>query len=118
MWKIVPYSLLQSMLLAIGQLLFKLALDRAAPYEGLAKFWGCLKHDWWMWHGCGISLICSTLLWAFILRRCPFSIAYPLSCISFLFGIIVGAIFLNEQLTTNKIIGIVVMLIGAFILAE
>ena len=118
MWKILPFSLLQSFLLAVGQLLFKIALDNAAPYEGVQKLWGCLKRDWWMWHGCGISLICATVLWAYILRRFPFSIAYPLSCFSFLIGIVAGATFLNEQLTVNKISGVVVMIIGALILAK
>jgi len=118
MWKIIPYSLLQSLLLTAGQLLFKLALDKAAPYEGIKKLWNCMKRDWWMWHGCWILLIAATLLWAYILRHFPFSIAYPLSCISFLLGVVAGAVLLNEQLTMNKIIGIAVMLAGAFIIAK
>lgn len=118
MWKIIPFSVLQSLLLTIGQLLFKMALDRAAPYEGFSKLWGCLKHDWWIWHGSGITLICATFLWAYILRHFPFSIAYPLSCISFLFGIFAGALFFDEHLTVNKILGITVMLVGALILAK
>jgi len=118
MWKIIPLSLLQSVLLTAGQLLFKLALDKAAPYEGIGKLWSCVKRDWYMWHGCWISLTVATLLWAYILRHFPFSVAYPLSCISFLLGIIAGAVFFDEQLSANKIIGIVVMMIGAFIIAK
>ena len=118
MWKIIPISLLQSLLLAAGQLVFKLALDKAAPYEGFKKLWGCLKRDWYMWHGCGILLIAATVLWAYILRHFPFSIAYPLSCISFLFGMLAGAWFLGEQLTFNKLLGTAIIMAGAFILAK
>jgi multidrug transporter EmrE-like cation transporter len=33
-------------------------------------------------------------------------------------GVVAGAVLLNEQLTMNKIIGIAVMLAGAFIIAK
>ena len=74
MWKILPFSVLQSFLLAAGQLLFKIALDKAAPYDGVQKLWGCFKHDWWMWHGCGILLISATVLWIYILRHFRFNV--------------------------------------------
>lgn len=118
MWKIIPISLLQSLLLAVGQLFFKLALDKSAPYEGFKKFWGSLKHDWYLWHGCGILLIGATVLWAYILRHFPFSVAYPLSCISFLFGMLLGAWFLGEELSFNKLLGMAIIMVGAFVLAK
>lgn len=118
MWKIIPFSLLQSILLTVGQLLFKLALDKTAPYEGWQKLWNSFKHTWWMWHGCGIALICATLLWAYILRHFPFSIAYPLSCLSFVFGMLGAWVFLGETIPAIRWVGIALILLGAVFIAK
>lgn len=99
-------------------MLFKLAVDKASPYIDFKHFWKCLGEYWYLWHGCWILLVAATILWAYILRHFPFSVAYPLSCISFLFGMIAGHMFLGEQITLNRWIGMGVILIGAFILAK
>ena len=50
MWKIIPYSLLQSLLLAAGQLMMKLALNHMSPYQGFWRFIGKELTNWW-WLG-------------------------------------------------------------------
>ena len=85
MWKIIPYSLLQSLLLAAGQLMMKLALNHMSPYVGFWRFLGKELTNWW-WLGCGLSMGGATVMWFYIMKNFPLSVAYPLSCLSFEIG--------------------------------
>ena len=96
MWKIIPYSLLQSLLLAAGQLMMKLAE----------------LTNWW-WLGCGISMGGATVMWFYIMKNFPLSVAYPLSCLSFVFGMLGAMLFLGEQIPLGRWIGIGLILVGA-----
>lgn len=118
MWKLlVPLSLLQSMTLAGGQMMLKLALKNMGHYTGLGKFLAGELTNWW-WFGSGSLFAGATLLWMYILKNFPFSIAYPLSCLSFVFGMIGAWMFLGEAIPVVRWIGIVLILTGAFFIAK
>ena len=66
MWKLlVPLSLLQSMTLAGGQMMLKLALKNMGHYTGLGKFLAGELTNWW-WFGSGSLFAGATLLWMYI----------------------------------------------------
>ena len=85
MWKIIPYSLLQSILLAAGQLMMKFALNNLSPYNGFWRFIGKELTNWW-WLGCGISMGGASVLLAsslelpenvkFLVNDCGYSDGY------------------------------------------
>lgn len=118
MWKtLIPLSLLQSFALATGQMMLKLALKKMAPFQGLGHFFVTEWTNWW-WYGCGMLLTGAMLLWMYILKHFPFSIAYPLSCLSFVFGMLGAWCFLGESIPLIRWVGIVLILIGAFFIAK
>ncbi|WP_297521147.1 EamA family transporter [uncultured Clostridium sp.] len=46
------------------------------------------------------------------------SILHPLMCVGYIFALINGTLFLNEQITTNHTIGIVIIIIGVIFIAR
>lgn len=118
MWKsLIPLSILQSTLLAAGQMMVKLALQKMGPFKGVGSFFRTEWTNWW-WYGCGVTLISATLLWMHILKRFPFSVAYPLSCLSFLIGMLGAWMFLGESIPPIRWVGVALILLGATFIAK
>lgn len=46
MWQLLGLSLLQSILLSLGQLTLKLALGNMLPFEWTWRFWGHMLTNW------------------------------------------------------------------------
>lgn len=118
MWKtLIPLSLLQSITLASGQMMLKLALQKMKHYTGLGQFLaGELAN--WRWFCCGVLFTVATLLWMYILKHFPLSVAYPLSCLNFVFGMLGAWLFLGEAIPPVRWLGIVIILIGAYFIAK
>ena len=113
MIELILLSLLQSLLLCGGQVLLKIALEKMGPFAWTWDFWAhSILLNWW-WLGCGISMGGATVLWFYIMKNFPLSVAYPLSCLSFVFGMLGAMMFLGEQIPLGRWIGIALILIGA-----
>ena len=54
----------------------------------------------------------------YILKHFPFSIAYPLSCLSFVFGMLGAWCFLGESIPLIRWVGIALILLGAVFIAK
>lgn len=97
--------------------MLKLALKKMGHYTGFGQFLAGEWTNWW-WYGCGTFMGGAMLLWMYILKHFPFSIAYPLSCLSFLFGMFGAWIFLGESIPPIRWVGVVLILIGAYFIAK
>lgn len=53
-----------------------------------------------------------SIIWLFVLQRLPLSVAYPALSLSYVIIVIVSFLFLGEPLTTNKIIGVALIVAG------
>lgn len=61
----------------------------------------------------GLSLYgFSTIIWLFILKRLPLSIAYPTLSLSYAIILLISVVFLGEAFTLNKAIGITAITVG------
>ena len=68
-----------------------------------------------------LSICCygiSIITWMIVLSRVEVSFAYAFSSIGFILVTIMGAVFLREQVSTLKILGIGIICIGVIILAR
>lgn len=118
MWRtLIPLSLLQSFTLATGQMMLKMALRKMESFQGLGHFFVTEWNNWW-WYGCGTLLTGAMLLWMYILKHFPFSIAYPLSCLSFVFGMLGAWVFLGETVPPVRWVGMALILVGAYFIAK
>lgn len=57
----------------------------------------------------------ATLLWVYILSKIDISFAYPIQSLALPVIIIISSFLFQETLTTNKLIGVIIICLGVFI---
>ena len=116
MWKIIPYAILQSLLLAGGQVFLKFALLRMPPFSWTRTFWTALLVNW-QFAACGLLFGLSSLLWMYIVKVFPFSVAYPMISLSYVFGMLAAIVFFHEDVSVGKWVGVLFIMIGCTLTA-
>ncbi len=117
MWHIIPLALIQSILLSMGQVLLKFALNKMGRFEWEWHFFGKLLTNWWLL-GCGVCYGFATILWLYILKKFPFSIAYPMISLSYVFGMLAAIVFFHEQVSITRWMGVLLIIGGCFLIAK
>lgn len=114
---LLPLSLTQAMLLAGGQVLVKVALRHMPKVEMSWAFIWSQATNWW-WLACGLSFGGATVLWAYILKHYPFSQAYPMSSLAYIFGMIAAMFLFHEQVSVSAWIGVCLIMLGCWFIAH
>ena len=117
MLKAVILTIFQCFLLASGQVCFKLAVEKIYKF---CWSWSCfinLLTNWWLLAS-GICLISATVLWGFILKHFPFSIAYPLTAFAYVFGMLAAVFIFNESVPLTRWIGVGLIVAGVVFLVK
>jgi len=65
----------------------------------------------------GVLYILSALLNLYLLKKLPYSIVVPLGALTYIWTLIIAYRFLGEAVTKQKILGIVLILLGVFCMA-
>ena len=115
-WGLIPLALVQSLLLCGGQVFVKLAMGAAGRFEWSWSFILSQLTNWW-WLACGLSFGGATVLWMYILKHYPFSLAYPLSCLSYAFGMVAAILVFHEQVSWTQWLGVVLIMAGCALIA-
>lgn len=71
----------------------------------------------WLW----IALVCymlSFFLWLNVLSKLEVSFAYPFLSIGYVISLIIGHFLFGENISTIRIIGIIIICIGVFIISK
>ena len=120
--KYIILVLLQAASLAGGQAMFKLFLNRMKDIEGFQWNWYYVKqvtleHGWILLLMTGFFGV-AFFLWYYVLKEMDFSQAYPLSSLSFVFGMFLAYfLFPLETITFNRWIGVVLIVVGCFLIS-
>ncbi len=114
---LLPLSLLQSLLLAMGQVLLKTALVRMEPFGWTAAFWRSVLLNGWF-ALCGLCFAAAGLLWMYIIRHFPLSAAYPLGSLSYVFGMAAAMVFFHETVDWTKWLGVLLIMTGCVMIAR
>lgn len=118
LFELILLSLIQSLLLCGGQVLLKIAMQKMGPFGWTKAFWvDSILLNWW-WLGCGLAFLSAALLWMYILKNFPFSIAYPLTSLTYIFGMIAAIFFFHETITLTQWLGIVLIMGGCYFVAR
>lgn len=117
MWQLLGLSLIQSMTLAFGQLTLKLAMNRIPAFEWSARFWYDMLTNWWLL-ACGICFTGAGILWMYIMKHYPLSMAYPMASLSYVFALVFAIIFLHESIEWNRWLGVALIMVGCIIVAK
>ena len=114
---ILPLAIVQSLLLVSGQVLLKFALERMLPFSWTAAFWKSVFVNW-QFASCGLCYAAGSLLWFYILKHFPFSMAYPLVSLSYVFGMIAAILFFHEPVSLTKWLGVLLIMAGCYFIAK
>lgn len=117
MWKLLSLSITQSILLAGGQVLLKLAMARMGEFAWTREFWTGLLTNWWFL-GTGICFSLGSMLWMYILKNFPFSMAYPMVSFSYVFGMLAAMLVFHESVTPIRWVGVLLIMAGCFLIAK
>lgn len=117
MWKIIILALGQSTLLAACQVFLKLALTKMLPFGWNKAFWISALTCWQL-GASGLLCGASVILWLYIIKHFPLSVAYPMISLCYVLGILGGVLFLHESMTPHKWIGAALIVAGCCIIAR
>jgi undecaprenyl phosphate-alpha-L-ara4N flippase subunit ArnE len=116
-WQIIPLAVVQSLLLAFGQVLLKFALNQMGKFEWTWGFFQQLLVNWWLL-ACGICYGTATVLWLYIIKKFPFSMAYPMISLSYVFGMFAAIIFFHEEVSLTRWLGVLLIMGGCMLIAK
>jgi len=94
----------------------KFALMRMAPFGWNRAFWTSLLLNW-QFAACGLCFLMASLLWMYIVKMFPFSVAYPMVSMSFVIGMIAAVVFFHEQVSWTKWVGVLLIVVGCLLIA-
>lgn len=118
MIELILLSLLQSLLLCGGQVLLKFALAKMEAFAWTKDFWvNSIFLNWW-WLGTGIAFLSAAVLWMYIIKNFPFSIAYPLTSLTYIFGMLAALLVFHESISLVQWAGIVLIMGGCYLVAR
>lgn len=117
MWQLLGLSLLQSVMLSFGQLTLKIALGHMLPFEWTWRFWSHMLTNWWFLL-CGLMFGGASLLWMYILKHWPLSMAYPMVSMSYVIAMVMAVVFLHESIAWNRWLGVGLIMLGCMMVAK
>lgn len=117
MWKLLFCSLLQCILLTSGQVLLKFSLMKMLPFGWNRKYWLSLLGNW-QFAACGLCFGGGSLLWMYILRNFPLSMAYPLVSLSYVFAMFSAVLFFHETVSVYRWAGCVLIICGCVLVLK
>ncbi len=118
MFRLIIFSIIQSALLCIGQVLLKIGvmhMDRSLGWKDFILH--SILTNWWLL-GCGVTMTSTGLTWMYILRHFKFSYAYPLTALSFVFGMWAAMWVFKEQVNGWQWLGILLILLGCYLVTK
>jgi len=116
MWRVIILAIIQSSLLAGGQVFLKFALQML-PFGWTRAFWFSLLLNW-QFACSGLFFGTSSILWMYIVKHYPLSVAYPMISLSYVFGLIAAILFFHESVSMMKWVGVSLIILGCCLIAK
>jgi len=117
MLKVISLILLQCFLLVSGNICFKFAVAKIGKFQWTWAFLGDLATNWWLLAS-GVCLIWATVLWGYMLKHFDFSIVYPLTAFTYVFGILAAIFIFHEAVPPTRWIGVGLIILGTIFIAK
>jgi drug/metabolite transporter (DMT)-like permease len=105
-----------SLMLALGQVLFKRAADTAPKLHGVADLL-LLGTNVFIWGAVALYGV-ATLLWIYLLQKLPLSRAYPAVALRFVLVPLLACLLLGDEITLRYGLGAALILGGIWLTAN
>ncbi|MDR2232361.1 MAG: EamA family transporter [Tannerella sp.] len=117
MLKLITYASIQCVFLSFGQIFLKFAVMRMDKFSFTWRFFKDLLVNWPL-AASGACVALATILWLYILKHYEFSIAYPLTSISFIIGMFASIFIFHEAVPVTRWIGVFLIIAGVFLVTR
>ncbi|MCF0166970.1 MAG: EamA family transporter [Bacteroidales bacterium] len=109
--------IIQAICVVGAQAFLKLALNRIGDF---VMSWECIKHalSVWQLYVAGILALTGVGEWMYVLKHYDFSLAYPLTSISFIVSLFCAWLMFGETIPVTRWIGVVIICIGVYFVAK
>lgn len=115
--RLILLSILQCVLLSSGQVFLKLALQRMGEFTMTWRFFLAQLTNWWFL-GCGLCYAAASVLWMYIVKTFPFSMAYPMVSLSYVFGMLAAMFIFHESIPFGRWVGVLLIMVGCIFVAR
>ena len=115
--RLILFSILQSLLLCSGQMFLKMATRTMGTFSWTWAWWGGQFLNAW-WYPCLFSFLTAGVLWIFIIKSFPFSQAYPLSSLAYVFGMVAAILIFREQVVWTQWVGVLFIMAGCYLVVH
>ena len=121
MMRAILLVLLFSFLIVTGQVLWKLAIDKNgglinSDSTNIQNIFNLLSSPY-MLSGVVIYM-CATVFWMYLLGEYEYSFIYPMSSMTFVMSLFFASYVFDEEITLFKIIGVLIIMLGVFIVTK
>jgi drug/metabolite transporter (DMT)-like permease len=117
MLKLFGLAIIQSFLLMLSQVFLKLAVMQFGPVQFTFAYIKSVVSNIYLAIS-GIAVAGAISFWVYILKHYPFSIAYPLGSISYIFGLIAAVVIFHEQVSAVRWMGVCIIIVGIYFVTK
>ena len=93
---------------------FEVCTSENAPFW---LFWCSLLLNW-QFACSGLLFGSSSILWMYIVKHYPLSVAYPMISLSYVFGLLAAILFFHESVSVMKWVGVSLIILGCCLIAK
>jgi drug/metabolite transporter (DMT)-like permease len=111
---VVPLVLLVCLLSSLGQVLFKLSVNRIGAGVGPIRAVTSLLSEPAFWGG-GLLVAAGAAAWLYTLTRADLTYATPFLALSLIVTMIASALVLHEAQSVGRVVGTLVVMAGLFL---
>lgn len=109
---------LEAALVTVSEVLLKIGATQTVLHGTAAEWLGLTTlASMWVWAGI-FCLVLSFLCWIYVLQHLPLSVAFPLTNVVYVTIPISSWIFLGEELSLQRWLGIAVVILGLAFVAQ
>ena len=98
-------------------MLLKYGLTKVGAFSWTAHYFVRLFTNW-QFASCGLCYGLASILWMYIVKHFPFSMAYPMVSLSYVFGMLAAILFFHEEVSMIKWMGVACIVVGCFLIAK
>ncbi|GHT20313.1 hypothetical protein FACS189429_8470 [Bacteroidia bacterium] len=117
MLKVILLTIIQCCFLAGGQVCFKFAVQKIEKFSFSWAYFVDMLTNWWLLAS-GVLLVTATVLWGYILKHFPFSVAYPVTAFAYVFGLLAAVFIFHENVPLIRWAGVLVIMLGIYLIAK
>ena len=117
MFLLIILIIVQSVLLVAAQSLLKISVELFGKFSWSWQYFKTVFTTW-QFAASGLCALTAMLVWMYVLKHYPFSVAYPLLSISYIIGLLAAYFIFHEAVPYTRWIGVCIVMVGVYLIAK